>query len=180
MVANSWLISHLAAQHVYRGLNPDSPCVPSVVVMFFKRRDPVNASSDSLTAMHEIHILLVEHRTHTAAELFVAAFAAGAPEVVRIEELAVLLLRLVGAEPRTSSRGFSLCLEPNGTAARAALDMLWLWERAGIAKLYPGQDNFVFPLLRGNRALSSDQTISILTDLLNAHDLPVPEILTSH
>ncbi|PQZ91597.1 hypothetical protein CQ018_13230 [Arthrobacter sp. MYb227] len=148
--------------------------------MFWKRRDPVNTASDSLTAMHEIHVLLTEHRAHTAAELFVAAFSSGAPEVVRIEELAVLLLRHVGAEPRTTHKGFSLCLEPNGTAARAALDMLWLWERAGIAKVYPGQDNFVFPLLRGNRALSSDRMISTLTDLLSTHDLPVPEILTTH
>lgn len=130
--------------------------------------------------MHDIYVLLENHRAQTAAELFIAAFSTGAPDVVRIEELAVLLLRLVGAEPRDTHRGFSLCLEPNGTAARAALDMLWLWERAGIAKVYPGQENIVFPLLRGNRALSSDQTISALTRMLNAHDLPVPEIISSH
>lgn len=148
--------------------------------MFFKRRVQASKSTSSITAMDDIYTLLEKHRAQTAAELFVAAFSTGAPDVVRIEELAVLLLRLVGAEPRDAHRGFSLSLEPNGTAARAALDLLWLWERAGIAKVYPGHDNMVFPLLRGNRALSSDQTISTLTDLLNTHDLPVPEILTTH
>ena len=148
--------------------------------MSFKRRIQANTSSNSITAMRDIYTLLENHRAQTAAELFVAAFSTGAPDVVRIQELAVLLLRLVGAEARDAHRGFSLCLEPNGTAARAALDILWLWERAGIAKVYPGHDNMVFPLLRGNRALSSDQTISVLTEVLNTHDLPVPEILTSH
>lgn len=148
--------------------------------MFWKRRDPLSTTSGSATAAHDIHFLLAEHRVPTAAELFVAAFSTGGPDIVRIEELAMLLLRHVGAEPRETHKGFSLCSEPHGTAARAALDILWLWERAGIAKVYPGQENIVFPLLRGNRALSSDRMISTLTELLSTHDLPIPEVLTTH
>ncbi len=103
----------------------------------------------------ELYGLLTDYRIEAAADLFVAAFSTGGPEQVRIEELAMLLLRQVGAEPKATHRTFSLCQEPNGTAARVALEILWLWERAGIAKLYPTEANIIFPLLRGNRALSS-------------------------
>lgn len=142
-------------------------------------RDP-EAIAPDMAAAQRLHGLLVGQRIEVAADLFVAAFSTGGPERVRIEELAVLLLRQVGAEPRAAHLSLAPRLEPNGTAARLALEILWLWERAGIAKLYPTEANIVFPLLRGNRALSSRSPLTTLRETLAFHDLPVPEVATSH
>ena len=139
-----------------------------------------DTTARDLAAAQDLYGLLVHNRIGAAADLFIAAFATGGPEQVRIEELAVLLLRQVGAEPKAAHRPFSLCLEPNGTAARVALEILWLWERAGVAKVYPTEANAIFPLLRGNRALSSPYPLTALCEVLAAHDLPVPEVLTTH
>ena len=139
-----------------------------------------DTTAQDLAAAQELYGLLIDNRIEAAADLFIAAFSTGGPEQVRIEELAMLLLRQVGAEPKAAHRTFSLCLEPNGTAARVALEILWLWERAGIAKLYPTDANIIFPLLRGNRALSSRYPLTALCEALAVHDLPVPEVLTSH
>lgn len=139
-----------------------------------------DATAHDLAAARELYGLLVEQRIEVAADLFVEAFSTGGPERVRIEELATLLLQRVGAVPKAAHRTFSLCLEPNGTAARAALEILWLWEQAGIAKIYPSEANIVFPLLRGSRALSSRYPLTALREVLAVHDLPVPEVVTSH